>query len=64
MHAMLSHVTMSKVVGYSAAIRRTFVAPVKCQVLRRNKDTDFWLTAHRAQMAGVNVLAVFRGYQS
>jgi hypothetical protein len=29
-------------------------------VLRRNKDTDFWLTAHRAQMSGVNVLAASR----
>jgi hypothetical protein len=64
MHAMLSNVAMSKAVGYSAATRKASVAPVKCQVLRRNKDTDFWLTAHRARMASVNVLAVFRCYWS
>jgi hypothetical protein len=51
-------------VGYSAATGKASFAPVKCQALRRNKDTDFWLTAHRAQMAGVDVLAVFQCYWS
>src|SRR5665213_4579275 len=34
------------------------------QVVRRNKNTNFWLTGHRAQMANVNALAVLPCYRS